>query len=55
VVAAVSLLTHRRASEFAAPEDESGVEEPAGFEILQQAGDRFIDGAAKFRMVLFDV
>src|SRR5262249_46091240 len=45
VVAAVSPLRHRRAAEFARPDDEGGIEQAASLEVAKQAGDRAVDGA----------
>ena len=40
VVAAVLSFAHRHAAKFAAPNDERGIQQPARFQILQQAGNR---------------
>ena len=45
VVAAVGSLRHRGAAEFAAPDDQGRVEQAARLEVLEQAGDRLVDGA----------
>ena len=40
VVAAVTLLGHRCATELAAPDDECVVKQPAPFQVFEQTGDR---------------
>ena len=45
VVAAVGALGERRPAELAAPDDQRLVEQAAGLQVLQQAGDRLVDGA----------
>ena len=53
VIAAVGSLGHRRAAELAAPDHQSRFEQAAVLEILEQAGDRLIDGAALFSCPVF--
>ncbi len=45
VIAAVGPLGHRRAAELAAPDDQRRLEQAAGLQVLEQAGDRLVDGA----------
>ena len=42
VLAAVGPFGRRRAAELAAPDDERVVEQAAGFQVLEQAGDRLV-------------
>ena len=44
VVAAVGALGHRRAAELAAPDDQRGVQQAAGFQVREQGRDRLVDG-----------
>ena len=45
VVAAVGPLGHRGAAELAAPDDQGAIEQAAGLQVGEQAGDRLVDGA----------
>ena len=55
MVAAVALFGHRRAAEFAAPDDQRLVEQTAALEILEQPRDRPIHRAASLSVVCLDV
>ena len=54
VVASIALFAHGGASELAAPDDEGLFEEAACFEIGEESGDGFIDGAAESGVIGFD-
>jgi hypothetical protein len=49
VVAAIVALSHGRAAEFAAPDDESVFEQVAVLEVLDQSGDGLVGVLAVFR------
>ena len=55
VIAAVAFFAHRRAAEFAAPDDQRLVEQAALLEVLEQPGDRLVDLAAEPAVVLLDL
>ena len=55
MVAAVALLGHRGAAEFAAPDDERVLEEAAGLEVLEQARDGFVHRGAQAGVVALDL
>ena len=52
MIAAFAILRHRGAAEFAAPHDESGVEQPAGFQVVEQRGDGAV-GLGAVEIVVF--
>ena len=54
VVPPVALLGHGCAAKFTAPDDERLVEQAAGLQIGEQAGDGFIDGVAVFAVIHLD-
>jgi len=54
VIAAIPLLGHRRATEFATPDDERLVEHPALLEVAEQRGDRLVGLLAQLGVILFD-
>src|SRR5262249_29415308 len=45
VIAAVGTLGHRRAAEFAGPDNKRRFEQATRFEVFEQCGDRLIDRA----------
>ena len=49
VVAAIVALSHGRAAEFAAPDDESVFEQVAVLEVLDESGDGLVGVLAVFR------
>jgi hypothetical protein len=49
VVAAIAALSHGRAAEFAAPDDESVFEQVAVLEVLDESGDGLVGVLAVFR------
>ena len=49
VVAAIAALSHGRATEFAAPDDEGIVEKAAVLEVLDESGDGLVGVLAVFR------
>ena len=51
MIAAVAAFAHRHASEFAAPDDQGGVEQAAGFEVFQQGGHRLVALGAKLGVI----
>ena len=55
MVAAVAFLGHGRAAELTAPDDQGLVEQAPALEVLEQAGDRLIHGAAGLGVVRLDV
>src|SRR5262245_4550714 len=55
VVAAVAFFGHGGAAKLAAPDDERRVEQAAAFQVLEEAGDRLVGGAAVAAVVGFDV
>ena len=55
VIAAISLLAHRRATKLAAPHHQGLVEQSAASQIGQQGGNGQIDLAAKLGVIGFDL
>ncbi len=54
MIPAIALFAHGGASELTAPDDERLFEQSACFEVGEQSGDGFIDGAAEAGVVGFD-
>ena len=52
MVAAVGALGEGGAAELAGEDDQGFVEQAAGFEVLEQAGDGLIDGEGVFGVAL---
>ena len=55
VVAAIAALRERRAAKLAGPDDQRRIEQAAGLEVREQAGDRLIDGAGVVLVALLQV
>lgn len=55
VISPFSAFGHRHSAEFAAPNDEGLLQQPATLEVFEKAGDRSIDPAAHRRMIFLDV
>ena len=55
MVAAIRFFGPRRATELGRPDNQRFVQHPALLEILQQAGDRFVDASAVFGVILFEL
>ena len=55
VIAALAALGHRHAAEFASPDHQRALEQPAPLQVFEQAGDRLVGPAAHHGMVRLDV
>src|SRR5437016_8330858 len=55
VIAAGAAFAHRRAAEFAAPDDERVVQQAAAFEVLDETSNRPVAFAAEFGVVAAQV
>jgi len=55
VGSAIALAIVRGTAEFAAPDDEGVIEHAALFEVLEEGGDGFVDGADEGAVVSCDV